>query len=332
MVRLKMKTAGRMGNQLKKKLKIKLISLSAAIIIPYMGLVLLLMFLLPFTGASNEISIARAFDIPHEYLTKAYDKAMQHNIDFAYLLTISAVEAYFDPEGFDDAVLETATNKALTGSIFDLDESELGIYNIYVQYYNDIKAGPLAQGLETKTKRQVIVSVPDKFNEDGSPVTRTETVIDTSTKYYSYTSYNDFGDAREYGGDRPHQGNDLMTGAGTPIVSITNGIITNIGWNEFGGNIVGISTNRDTYFYYAHMSGYAGDLEEGDYVQAGEVIGYVGDTGYGPPGTSGKFAPHLHLQIGVKVDDDTEEYLWIAPYNIVKFLDRFRVMLIEEDW
>lgn len=331
MIRLKMKTAGRMGNQLKKKLKLKLISLAAAIIIPYMGLVLLLMFLLPFAGASNEISIARGFDIPHEYLTKAYDKAMQHNIDFAYLLTISAVEACFDPEGFDDVVLETATNKALIGSVFDLEEEELGIYNVYVQYYNDIFASPIAQGLETITKRQVVVTVPGKFKEDGSPVTRTETVTDTSTKYYSYTSYDDFGDAREYGGDRPHQGNDLMTAAGTPIICIAEGIITNIGWNEFGGNIVGINTSRGTYFYYAHMSGYAGDLAEGDFVRAGDLIGYVGDTGYGPPGTSGKFAPHLHLQIGVKVDD-MEEYLWIAPYNIVKFLDGFRVMLREEDW
>lgn len=320
-----------MKNQLKKKLKFKLISLAAGILFPYMSLILLLMFLLPFAGASNETSIARAFDIPHEYLTKAYDKAVQYNIDFAYLLTISAVEAYFDPEGFDDVVLETATNRALTGSVFDLEEEELGIYNVYSQYYNDIEAGPIAQGLETKRKREVIVTVPGQFNEDGSPVTKTETVTETSTKYYRYSSYDDFGEAREYGGDRPHQGNDLMTNAGTPIISIAEGIITNIGWNELGGNIVGINTSRGTYFYYAHMAGYADNLAEGDFVQAGDVIGYVGDTGYGPPGTSGKFAPHLHLQIGVKVDD-MEEYLWIAPYNIVKFLDRFRVMLSEEDW
>lgn len=331
MIRLKMKTAGQMGNQFKKKLKFKLVSLAVGILFPYMSLVLLLMFLLPFTGASNEISIARAFDIPYEYLTKAYDKAMQHNIDFAYLLTVSAVEAYFDPEGFDDTVLETATNKALTGSVFDLEEEELGIYNVYLQYYNDIEAGPIAQELKTKKKRDIDVTVPGQFNEDGSPVTRPDTEIYTLTKYYSYSSFDDFGEAREYGGDRPHQGNDLMADAGTPIISIADGIITNMGWNELGGNIVGINSSRGTYFYYAHMSSYEEGLSEGAFVQAGDVIGYVGDTGYGPPGTSGKFASHLHLQIGVKVDD-MEEYLWIAPYNIVKFLDQFRVILIKEDW
>ena len=147
---------------------------------------------------------------------------------------------------------------------------------------------------------------------------------------YSYTSVDDFGDDRTYGGDRKHEGNDLIADMGTPIVSITDGEITRLGWNEYGGQRIGITSSKGAYFYYAHMDSYADGMVEGKSVKAGDVIGYIGDTGYGPPGTKGKFIPHLHIQIGFKVGA-SKNYSWFNPYDIVKFLDDYRVTLTEKN-
>ena len=48
------------------------------------------------------------------------------------------------------------------------------------------------------------------------------------------------------------------------------------------------------YHYYAHLSGFSKQIEQGKVVSPGEIIGWVGNSGYGKPGTQGKFPPHLH--------------------------------------
>ena len=66
------------------------------------------------------------------------------------------------------------------------------------------------------------------------------------------------------------------------------------GWNKYGGWRIGIRDVNNTYHYFAHLNGFAKDLNIGDIVKPGQLIGSVGASGYGPPGTSGKFPPHLH--------------------------------------
>jgi murein DD-endopeptidase MepM/ murein hydrolase activator NlpD len=51
---------------------------------------------------------------------------------------------------------------------------------------------------------------------------------------------------------------------------------------------------HNTYHYFAHLSHFNEDVKEGDIVEPGRIIGYVGSSGYGKKGTSGKFPPHLH--------------------------------------
>lgn len=48
-----------------------------------------------------------------------------------------------------------------------------------------------------------------------------------------------------------------------PVVSMTDGIVTSVGWLELGGISVGITSPGGAYFYYAHLSSYAG-IKEGD--------------------------------------------------------------------
>nr|WP_313894616.1 M23 family metallopeptidase [Psychrobacillus sp.] len=114
-----------------------------------------------------------------------------------------------------------------------------------------------------------------------------------SIKYdYSYRST--WGDSRGWGGRRMHEGTDLFASYGVPVKSTTYGIVEIKGWNDFGGWRIGIRDVNNTYHYYAHLSGYIEGIKEGDVLEPGSIIGYVGSSGYGKKGTSGKFPPHLH--------------------------------------
>lgn len=112
---------------------------------------------------------------------------------------------------------------------------------------------------------------------------------------YSYRGT--WGASRGWGGRRIHEGTDIFAPYGTPVFSTSYGVIEVMGWNEFGGWRVGIRDNHNSYHYYAHLAYFEKGLKEGDVVKAGQVIGYVGNTGYGKEGTAGKFPPHLHYGI-----------------------------------
>jgi peptidoglycan LD-endopeptidase LytH len=109
---------------------------------------------------------------------------------------------------------------------------------------------------------------------------------------YSYRST--WGVSRGWGGRRIHEGTDLFAGYGVPVLSTSYGIIEVMGWNDYGGWRVGIRDMYNTYHYYAHLSGFNKEIKEGDVVEPGTMLGYVGSSGYGKEGTSGRFAPHLH--------------------------------------
>ncbi|MFM9280484.1 LysM peptidoglycan-binding domain-containing protein [Paenibacillus jiagnxiensis] len=114
----------------------------------------------------------------------------------------------------------------------------------------------------------------------------------------TYSSFSDtWGDARKFGGDRHHEGTDILAPLGTPVYSVTDGVVTNYGWSTLGGWRLMIKTANGYSLYYAHLSKYADNVAKGSVVKKGQMIGYVGNTGYGPEGTSGQFVPHLHVGI-----------------------------------
>jgi len=131
--------------------------------------------------------------------------------------------------------------------------------------------------------------------------------------WHSYSFSNGYGAARGWGGYRAHEGIDIFAGYGVPVVSTSYGIIEIAGWNKYGGYRVGIRDIYNTYQYYAHLQGFADGVEEGAIVEPGQVIGSVGSTGYGPEGTSGKFAPHLHFGL-YKFDGEKEWAFNPYPY------------------
>lgn len=136
---------------------------------------------------------------------------------------------------------------------------------------------------------------------------------------FNYSYKNTWGDARGWGGRRIHEGTDLFAGYGTPVRATTYGIIELKGWNKFGGWRVGIRDLDNVYHYFAHLSGFEKGIEEGLVVEPGTVIGYVGSSGYGKPGTQGKFPPHLHY--GMYRDNGFLEWSF-DPYPSLKNWER----------
>lgn len=149
---------------------------------------------------------------------------------------------------------------------------------------------------------------------------------------YGYGHYDDFGAGRSYGFARKHLGNDLMGGLGTPIIAVEGGTVEAMGWNQYGGWRVGIrSHDRRRYYYYAHLrkdAPFAPGLKEGDTVQAGDVIGFMGRTGYSVKENVNNInVVHLHFGLQLIFDESQKECnseIWVDVYDIINLLDSHR--------
>lgn len=98
-----------------------------------------------------------------------------------------------------------------------------------------------------------------------------------------------WGAARSEG--RQHAGIDIMAEFGAPVLAASDGRIVRFWNSERGGlSIYLADEGGETVYYYAHLSGYAPRLKQGDIVRQGDVIGYVGQTGNAT-------TPHLHFEI-----------------------------------
>ena len=145
---------------------------------------------------------------------------------------------------------------------------------------------------------------------------------------YGYSHCDDFGVSRSFGFARKHLGHDLMGGMGTPIVAVEGGVVEALGWNRYGGWRVGIrSFDGKRYYYYAHLQKdqpYAPGLELGDQVDAGQLIGFMGRTGYSDKeNTNNIETVHLHFGLQLIFDESQKECLseiWIDVYDIVRLL------------
>lgn len=149
-------------------------------------------------------------------------------------------------------------------------------------------------------------------------------------KGFYYNDYDDFGAGRSYGYKRRHLGHDMMGQIGTPIIAVESGYVEAIGWNQYGGWRIGIrSLDKKRYYYYAHLRQdcpYASDLTEGSFVTAGDVIGYMGHTGYSVSENVNNIdVIHLHFGIEIMFDEsqkDSDNEIWIDCYELTKFLYR----------
>ena len=154
---------------------------------------------------------------------------------------------------------------------------------------------------------------------------------------YGYSHCSDFGVSRSFGFKRKHLGNDLMGALGTPIVAVEGGVVEALGWNRYGGWRIGIrSFDSKRYYYYAHLQKnhpFAKDLEVGDIVHAGDLIGFMGRTGYSDRENVNNIETvHLHFGMQLIFDESQKECnseIWINVYDIVRLLSEHRSSVVK---
>lgn len=149
---------------------------------------------------------------------------------------------------------------------------------------------------------------------------------------YGYGHCDDFGVGRSFGFKRKHLGHDLMGSLGTPVVAVEGGVVEALGWNRYGGWRIGIrSFDSKRYYYYAHLQKdrpFAEGLEVGDLVEAGDLIGYMGRTGYSDKENVNNIETvHLHFGMQLIFEESQKECnseIWIDVYDIVRLLEQHR--------
>ena len=224
-------------------------------------------------------------------------------------------------KSFKQTDLDNIVNRLKCGeSIIDITQN-MKLYSYYYEAYDAILNQFIGE-------YQI-----EKKNEDGTKEYVQKYGIKAFlpvAKNYGFSHYDDFGNSRSYGFKRVHLGNDLMGSIGTPIIAVESGVVEALGWNQYGGWRIGIrSFDGKRYYYYAHLRKnhpYAKDLEEGQIVKAGDVIGYLGMTGYSTKENVNNInVPHLHFGMQLIFDESQKDgvnQIWIDVYTIINFLKK----------
>lgn len=265
------------------------------------------------------------FQVSYEALHEAYQADLRLHeaacsANWIDLLAITAAKS-----GGRFGKKEVDSIRALAGELEQgtvmLEEitSDLQYYPYYKEAYEAVLSGMVGD------------YVLEETDEQGAAVQKTGyglKAFSPIAKGFPYEDYDDFGASRTYGYNRPHLGHDMMGQIGTPIIAVESGIVECLGWNQYGGWRIGIrSFDKKRYYYYAHLRQnypYAEGLAEGDVVSAGQVIGYLGHTGYSATENVNNIEiPHLHFGLELIFDEsqkDSDNEIWIDCYALVRFL------------
>lgn len=104
-----------------------------------------------------------------------------------------------------------------------------------------------------------------------------------------------------------HTGLDFSAPTGTTIMSVANGVVTEVGYDGSYGNKTVVLLDDGTELWYCHQSSFA--VGVGESVVGGQTIGYVGSTG----NTTG---PHLHLEVRPGAGDPVDPYAALVAHNV----------------
>ena len=289
--------------------------------------------LIPVTAKGDYIKWVD-FKVSYEALCRAYELDLQTHgskteIHWVELLAYAACRTGGDvgEKGctYMDEVAEKILNNETTMA---KTVKDMEYYPYYFEVYSAILDGFVGEyEIETQDERGKTQWERVYGLKAFSPV----------AKGFYYEDYDDFGASRSYGYARPHLGHDMMGQVGTPIVAIEGGTVEALGWNQYGGWRIGIrSQDKKRYYYYAHLRQnypYAKWLTEGCKVQAGDVIGYMGHTGYSTKENVNNIkVTHLHWGMELIFDESQKESdneIWIDVYNLTRFLYKNRCEVVK---
>lgn len=265
-----------------------LILILASVIVYILNIIVVNQYLHEIRSKDIDYQLFREMNISNELLDQVFTQESISNKKYDSYDILTSYMLVYDLNTIERKKIKKGNINLLLESLtYDLKFNELKEY--YYVILHDIKSFPI----EEHSRKRPIVSYENTWNAH-----------------------------RSYGGDRKHEGTDLMvcdnTSGEYKVVSMTDGIVEKKGWLDQGGYRIGIRSKNGAYFYYAHLESYADELEVGDFVEAGDFLGYVGDSGYGPEGTRGKFDVHLHL--GMYIESKIGE-ISVNPYFLLKSID-----------
>ena len=259
------------------------------------------------------------FDVPYESMKYAMDADIQtfeqeNHIDWIDVLAIAACRT--GGKCGLDSVKKAVADLKKEGT----PQGVLGDENKYFSYYREAYRAVLGGFLGSFAIQKDDQWVPQYGLKAFCPI----------AEGFYYSHYDDFGANRSFGFKRKHLGNDLLGSQGTPIVAVEGGVVEALGWNRYGGWRVGIrSHDRKRYYYYAHLqkdTPFAEGLAVGQTVNPGDVIGFMGRTGYSDQENVNNIdINHLHFGMQLIFEESQKECnseIWIDVYQIVRLLSR----------
>lgn len=272
------------------------------------------------------------FDVTYNALCKAYEWDVntwgeEVHIDWVEMLAYLGACYGGDFSSHDKKVTKDMAKLAekLTGERIAMEEltKDMKYYEYYEEAYRAVLGGMVGE--------YEIEEVDDAGNVAWKKVYGLKAYSPVA-KGFEYSHYADFGTSRSYGYKRQHLGHDMMGQTGTPIINVESGYVEALGWNQYGGWRIGIrSFDGKRYYYYAHLRQnypYAEGLAEGSVVTAGDVIGYMGHTGYSTKENVNNIeVTHLHWGMQLIFDESQKEgasEIWIDVYPLTQFLYKHR--------
>ena len=273
------------------------------------------------------------FNVSYEALSRAYDYDVssygeKQHLDWIDLLAYAGAKNGGDFGAGATEDMRTAAEKILCGEdTMEHMTADMKMFSYYREAYGAVLGGMVG---EYEIQEKEGGAYVKKYGLKAfSPI----------AKGFEYSDYDDFGVSRSYGYQRQHLGHDMMGQTGTPVIAVESGRVEALGWNQYGGWRIGIrSFDGKRYYYYAHLRKdypYQSNLKEGSLVTAGDVIGYLGHTGYSSTENTNNIAePHLHFGLQLIFDESQKEgnnEIWIDCYELIRFLAINRSETVKKD-
>lgn len=299
-------------------------------ILIFTAVILCIIYIIPTKNVNSERDFIKwvDFNVQSQTLAKVYDydiKSYKNVIHYdfikmlAYLTSQNGNKFNYkkDMANLDKLIKRLNNNETMEDIIGN---------NKYYKYYMEAYSAIFAEYI-------------GYYTENGTDVYYGLKTFFPFAKGYWLSEGDDFGNSRNFGFKRMHLGHDMFGSVGTPIIAVEGGLVTELGWNRYGGWRIGIrSFDTKRYYYYAHLrkdKPYVNGICKGSTITAGQVIGYLGVTGYSSKENKNmKTNPHLHFGLQLIFDKSQEDgngEIWIDVYPLCKFLSRNKASVKKDE-
>ena len=294
------------------------------------------------------------FQVTEEAMRQAYkydieSHGKEKELHFVELLAYLGAKYGGDFTRYSSTDMEQVASKLL-GSDITMEQitKDMEYYGYYREAYGAVLDGMVGEyQVPVENENNIDTNASSDANRDigskkQSKQFTTQYGLKTFhplAKGFPYADYDDFGVSRTYGYKRNHLGHDMMGQVGTPVIAVESGYVAQMGWNQYGGWRIGINSfDGKRYYYYAHLRKdypFAKWIKKGSVVQAGDVIGYLGRTGYSAQENVNNIDEyHLHFGLQLIFDESQREgnnEIWVNVYPLVKFLYQNQSVVEKED-